>query len=110
MFLDVCKSSSQHFVPTMPSCFVLYPGSGKTAMLQVLGLSLSRHSRHRAHVLHVSCKSLAGASFETASHVVSDIIQQALQCCPGLVLLDDLDLLCQVQGDGPEQVRLQPPG
>lgn len=41
----------------------------------------------------VSCKSLAGQSYEAAAAVLAAAAAEALSCCPGLLLLDDLELL-----------------
>lgn len=43
--------------------------------------------------VQVSCKSLAGQSYEAAAAVLACAAAEALACCPGLLLLDDLDLL-----------------
>jgi hypothetical protein len=59
--------------------------------------------------LQVCCKSLAGQSYDTSVAVLSAAAAEALSCCPGLLLLDDLDLLMPAPNtDGPaglEQVR-----
>lgn len=44
-------------------------------------------------VAQVSCKSLAGQSYEAAAAVLAAAAAEALSCCPGLLLLDDLELL-----------------
>lgn len=57
----------------------------------------------------MSCKSLAGQSYETAAAVLASAAAEAVSCCPGLLLLDDLDLLMPAPNtEGPaglEQVR-----
>jgi hypothetical protein len=54
------------------------------------------------HALQVCCKSLAGQSYDTSVAVLSAAAAEALSCCPGLLLLDDLDLLMPAPNtDGP---------
>lgn len=79
-------------------------GSGKTSVLQELGRSLGSHPPTQAHVLHVACKALAGGEAGRALGVLGAVASEALACCPGLVLLEDLDLLCPAGTAGPEQV------
>jgi hypothetical protein len=57
----------------------------------------------------VSCKGLAGQSYDAAVAVLAAAAAEAAWCCPGLLLLDDLDLLVPAAtGEGPtEQVRDQ---
>jgi hypothetical protein len=59
----------------------------------------------------VSCKGLAGQSYHAAVAVLAAAAAEAAWCCPGLLLLDDLDLLVPAaSGEGPtgaEQVRLE---
>lgn len=57
----------------------------------------------------VSCKSLAGQSYEAAATVLASAAAEAVACCPGLLLLDDLELLMPAPNtEGPaglEQVK-----
>jgi hypothetical protein len=106
-------------------------GSGKTALLHLLGAALQRGGGTSpgaggaprcngagaappapaaappppapVHVVIVSCRDLAGARFERAAGAIGAAAAEALARCPGAVLLDDLDQLCPVPGDGPEQ-------
>ncbi|GBF99634.1 hypothetical protein Rsub_12313 [Raphidocelis subcapitata] len=80
-------------------------GSGKTALLHLLGASLQNPADPGAppvHAVLVSCRGLAGARFERAASAIGAAVSEARARCPGLVLLDDLDLLCPAPGDGPE--------
>jgi hypothetical protein len=98
-------------------------GSGKSALLHLLGASLqarpgpvggdapvdaatgtAAERTAPAHVLVVSCRGLAGARFERAAGAIGAAVAEAMGGCPGAVLLDDLDMLCPAPGDGPEQV------
>jgi hypothetical protein len=55
-----------------------------------------------AAVLQVSCKSLAGQSYDAAAAVLAAAAAEAAWCCPGLLLLADLDLLTPAAtGEGP---------
>ncbi|KIY92603.1 peroxin-1 [Monoraphidium neglectum] len=97
-------------------------GSGKSALLHLLGASLqarpgpvggdapvdaatgaAAERTAPAHVLVVSCRGLAGARFERAAGAIGAAVAEAMGGCPGAVLLDDLDMLCPAPGDGPEQ-------
>jgi hypothetical protein len=49
----------------------------------------------------VSCKGLAGQSYDAAASVLAAAAAEASAACPGLLLLDDLDLLTPAAtGDG----------
>jgi hypothetical protein len=61
-------------------------------------------SPHHVGLLHtqVSCKALAGQSYEAAAGVLAAAAAECLARCPGLLLLDDLDLLLPAPNtDGP---------
>jgi hypothetical protein len=53
-------------------------------------------------LLQVSCSSLAGSNFTAAAGLVAGAVRRLLDTTPGLLLLDDLDLLCPAPGEGPE--------
>lgn len=60
-------------------------------------------------IAQVSCKGLAGQSYDATVAVLAAAAAEAAACCPGLLLLDDADLLMPAaSGEGPsgfEQVR-----
>ncbi|WIA08137.1 hypothetical protein OEZ85_007593 [Tetradesmus obliquus] len=89
----------------LPGGLLLVGGSdgGRGWLLQLLGQAAAQ--QHGAHVLQVSCKGLAGQSYDAAAAVLAAAAAEAAWCCPGLLLLDDLELLTPAAtGEGsPEQ-------
>ncbi|WIA28210.1 hypothetical protein OEZ86_010771 [Tetradesmus obliquus] len=77
----------------LPGGLLLVGGSdgGRGWLLQLLGQAAAQ--QYGAHVLQVSCKGLAGQSYDAAAAVLAAAAAEAAWCCPGLLLLDDLELL-----------------
>jgi hypothetical protein len=108
----------------VPCCAVRMlkqPGGGLSRVILILSTSIqSVHAAAAVCLLRrppacvappqVSCKSLAGQSYETAAAVLASAAAEAVSCCPGLLLLDDLELLMPAPNtEGPvglEQVCL----
>lgn len=54
-------------------------------------------------LLQVSCKGLAGQSFDAAVAVLTAAAAEVASHCPGLLLLDDLDLITPAATGDPAQ-------
>ncbi|KAK9829370.1 hypothetical protein WJX72_005440 [[Myrmecia] bisecta] len=77
-------------------------GSGKTGLARLLAGQLEAHPACLAHVVHVDCGSLATESADAIKRQLSPLVQEALDCMPSLLILDDLQLICAADQDGPE--------
>ncbi|XP_043700585.1 peroxisome biogenesis protein 1 isoform X2 [Telopea speciosissima] len=67
------------------------PGSGKTSLARAVAKSLEEHEEILAHIVFISCSSLALEKASSIRHTLSSYISEALDHSPSLVFLDDLD-------------------
>ncbi|KAL3142931.1 hypothetical protein ABBQ38_003216 [Trebouxia sp. C0009 RCD-2024] len=78
------------------------PGCGKTGLAHLLASTLQHHPQTLTHVVTVNCQDMAN---DTPSNIIKHLIpkiQEALDCMPSLLVLDDLHLICPAPGESPD--------
>lgn len=81
------------------------PGSGKSTLVRVVAQIVGCPSSLYAHPVVVHCKELLGRRFTEVQAVLSGTFNEALQRQPGLVVLEELDLLCPADKEGPDSLQ-----
>ncbi|XP_042500338.1 peroxisome biogenesis protein 1 isoform X3 [Macadamia integrifolia] len=76
-----------------PGHILIYgpPGCGKTSLARAVSKSLEEHEEILAHIIFISCSSLALEKASSIRQTLSGYISEALDHSPSLVFLDDLD-------------------
>ncbi|KAI3965795.1 hypothetical protein MKX01_010752 [Papaver californicum] len=75
------------------------PGSGKTSLVTAVAKSFEEHPDILAHIVFVSCSSLALEKLPKIQEAISGYISEALDHSPSVVILDDLDSIVSSPSD-----------
>ncbi|XP_026395273.1 peroxisome biogenesis protein 1-like isoform X1 [Papaver somniferum] len=85
----------------LPGHVLIYgpPGSGKTSLVTAVAKSFEEHPDIFAHIVFVSCSSLALEKLPKIQEAISGYISEALDHSPSVVILDDLDSIVSSPSD-----------
>lgn len=84
-----------------PGHILIYgpPGSGKTILARAAAKYFEEQKDLLAHVILVSCSTLALEKVQHIHHVLSSVIAEGLEHAPSVIILDDLDSIISSSSD-----------
>ncbi|GAV58235.1 AAA domain-containing protein/PEX-1N domain-containing protein [Cephalotus follicularis] len=85
----------------LPGHVLIYgpPGSGKTLLARAIAKSLEEHEDLLAHIVFASCSALSLEKTPTIRQAFSNILSEALDHAPSLIIFDDLDSIISSSSD-----------
>ncbi|KAF6176657.1 hypothetical protein GIB67_034519 [Kingdonia uniflora] len=85
----------------LPGHVLIYgpPGSGKTLLGTAVAKSFEEHEEILAHIVLISCSSLALEKAPATKKAITGYISEALDHSPSLVIFDDLDSIISSSSD-----------
>ncbi|KAL0051151.1 hypothetical protein WJX82_002808 [Trebouxia sp. C0006] len=99
-----CRAVLQQMGTPTPGGLLLSgpAGCGKTGLAHLVATILQHHPQTLTHIVTVNCQDVANDSPPNMMKHLIPKIQEAMECMPSLLILDDLHLICPAPGDSPE--------